>query len=167
MFDKDRLVSTERLSRSYWNLIIGFFLNPSPVPDPGFPQEGGPTSNVQAQTYYLGHFFPKTAWNWKLLNQCMSLAAPPRSILGFLSKSAPLYIGVVFNYIVIFVCNQWRIHDFPLGGSTLLFGQIFLKTAWKWRKIGRGDAFEIFYVDSPQVTEGKCARSPVFKTVEP
>ena len=38
--------------------------------------------------------------------------------------------------------DQWRIHDFPggaltpEGGANLLFGQFFLKTAWKWNNFG-------------------------------
>ena len=34
--------------------------------------------------------------------------------------------------------NQWRIQDFPQGRQThrVLFSQNFLKSAWKWRKLG-------------------------------
>ena len=46
---------------------------------------------------------------------------------------------------------QWRIQDFPGGGDNsfrrcekLLFGHVFLKTEWKWKKLKEGcvpDAF--------------------------
>ena len=48
---------------------------------------------------------------------------------------------MVFNYI--YKRFQWRIQDFPekgaltsKGGAYLLFGQLFPKTAWKWRNFG-------------------------------
>ena len=41
----------------------------------------------------------------------------------------------------------------PIGGANLLFGQNVPKTAWKWRKLGRGGGLrpKFYYVDPPLV----------------
>ena len=38
---------------------------------------------------------------------------------------------------------------FPRWGANLLLGQIFLKTAWKWRTLNRGAHPSFYYVDRP------------------
>ena len=42
----------------------------------------------------------------------------------------------------------------PKGGTNLLCSQFFLKTAWKWRKLGRGRHVRFVYVDPPLGAKG-------------
>ena len=63
-----------------------------------------------------------------------------------LSQSFQNFNSITFDLIWNWVWLQWRIQDFSKVGANygrgrgenLLFSQIFLKTVWTWRKLGRG-----------------------------
>ena len=61
------------------------------------------------------------------------------------SENTPVAHSGIILFILV---HQWRVQDFPgwaptRGGAILLFGQIFLKTAWKWRNFGAGEGARV------------------------
>ena len=79
-------------------------------------------------------------------------------ILLDLNDKISLYLNRIVNNLD-FTNDQGRIQDFPEGGANpevgsanifILFGQIFLKTACKCRKLDRGGTHpKIYNVDPP------------------
>ena len=67
-----------------------------------FPEGGAPTARVGAPTYYFSQFFPKTAWNWRNLDQKeghVSLAPSPHGSTNgyFNGDSLTKYQGVTMK----------------------------------------------------------------------